>query len=235
MKKDNLLAEDIAVAQLDAELVVDYLESNPKFFEQHPRVLQRLNLKHEQHGSVSLIERQQRVLRDKVASLEDEITTLMSRAQHNERLFRQYSEMYQALLQAKSFTAATVALEQGFCERMGLSALKLKFLDNTLPIAEEFQFHADTHKQLLSRRFNENSVYLGRITKEEHKLLFADEANIQSVALVQLGEQGDLGLLVVGSQDPLHFDPAMDFLLLSQLQSLLGFLLPALLKAQGEK
>lgn len=235
MKKEDLLAEDAAVAQLDAELVVDYLEGNPKFFEQHPRVLQRLNLKHEQQGSVSLIERQQKVLRDKVASLEDEITTLMSRAQHNEQLFCKYSEMYQKLLQAHDFDAAVHALEQGFCEHMGLSALNLKFSDNSLQIADKFQFHADTHKQLLSRRFNENSVYLGRITKEEHKLLFADEANIQSVALVQLGEQGELGLLIVGSQDPLHFDPSMDFLLLSQLQSLLGYLLPALLKVQGKK
>lgn len=235
MKKDNLLAEDMAVAQLDAELVVDYLEANPKFFEQHPKVLQRLSLKHEQQGSVSLVERQQRVLRDKVASLEDEITSLMARAQHNEQLFRKYSAIYRSLLQAQNFSEAVGALENGFCNNMGLSALTLKLFDNQLPIAQEFQLHADTHKQLLSRRFNENSVYLGRITKEEHKLLFSEGDNIQSVALVQIGEQGELGLLIVGSKDPLHFDPAMDFLLLSQLQSLLGFLLPVLLQAEGEK
>jgi len=241
MKKENVLKEDAAVAQLDAELVVEYLEANPKFFEQHPRVLQRLSLKHEQQGSVSLVERQQRVLREKVATLEEEITTLMSRAQQNEKLFRQYSEMYQALLQAPDFDAVMAALEHGFCEQMGLPALSLKFVDNALPVAEQYQFHADTHKQLLSRRFNENSVYLGRITKEEHKLLFADNANIQSVALIQVstqkesGTQAELGLLIVGSQDPLHFDPAMDYLLLSQLQSLLGFILPEMLKREGKK
>lgn len=234
MNRENLSAEDTAIAQLDAELVADYLEANPKFFEQHPAVLQRLSLKHEQQGSVSLVERQQKVLRDKVANLEDEITALMAQAQSNEQLFRKYSAMYQAILQAKSFASVVSALEAGFCEQMGLSALNLKFFDKALPVTEKFQFHADTHKQLLSRRFNENTVYLGRVSNEEHKLLFADEANIQSVAIVQLGEQGELGLLIVGSQDPLHFDPAMDLLLLSQLQSLLGFVLPPLLKSEGE-
>ncbi|MFU8784460.1 DUF484 family protein [Aliidiomarina sp.] len=222
-----------AVAQLDAAMVVDYLQSHPDFFEQQPEVLAHLNMKHQAQGSVSLIERQQRALRDKIAALEDEITALMANAQHNELLFRRYSNLYQQLLKANGFAELVAVLENTFTQEMGLTACSLKLFDNALAVPEQYQFSADTHKQLLSRRFQGQPVYLGRLSQDEQKLLFSAEQQVQSAALLQLGAQGELGILAVGSRDSLHFEPAMDFLLISQLQVLLGFLLPGMLSSEN--
>jgi uncharacterized protein YigA (DUF484 family) len=58
--------------------------------------------------------------------------------------------------------------------------------------------------------------------------LFADqEAN--SVALLLIGDLGELGILAIGSKDPSHFNPDMDTLLITQLQQVLGILLPKML------
>ena len=97
MNKEKQIAQELDISAIDAELVADYLRANPDFFAHYPNVLQRLNLKHQQDGSVSLIERQQRVLREKITALEDEITALMSQAQRNEK---NLSWLQRALLSA---------------------------------------------------------------------------------------------------------------------------------------
>ena len=72
---------------LTDELVVSYLQDNPEFFNRNNDLMTGLRLNDEQRGTVSLVERQQQQLRQKVYALEDEITQLMSVANHNEQLF----------------------------------------------------------------------------------------------------------------------------------------------------
>ena len=50
---------------LSAQAVHDYLATHPDFFEQNPSLLSALNLPHSSGGTVSLIERQISVLRQK--------------------------------------------------------------------------------------------------------------------------------------------------------------------------
>lgn len=235
MSKDKSLATELDTTQLDAEMVADFLRANPDFFEQYPKVLMRMNLRHQQDGSVSLVERQQRVLRDKVAALEDEITALMAHAKRNEQVFKGYSELYRKLLKCDTLDAVIGHLETTFREQFSLPELSLKFFDSPLTLPEQFTFTADTHRQLLSRRFKDERVFLGRLPKEEIKLLFHQDEHIKSVALVLLGEKGEVGMLAVGSKDPLHFDPMMDYLLITQLQDVLAVVLPKVLGAhRGE-
>jgi uncharacterized protein YigA (DUF484 family) len=46
---------------------------------------------------------------------------------------------------------------------------------------------------------------------------------------VLLGDKRDLGILAIGSADPIHFDPDMDTLLIKQLQEFLNVSMPGLL------
>ncbi|WP_185960755.1 DUF484 family protein [Aliidiomarina halalkaliphila] len=231
MSKDKVLATELDTTQLDADMVADFLRANPDFFEHYPNVLVRMNLRHQQEGSVSLMERQQRALREKVTSLEDEITALMTQARRNEQIFKGYSVLYRKLLKCDSLDAVIDHLQDTFRDQLALPELSLKFFDSPVALPEQFTFSADTHKQLLSRRFEEEKVYLGRLPKDELKLLFREEEHIQSVALVLLGQDGELGMLAVGSKDPLHFDPTMDYLLITQLQDVLAVVLPRVLGA----
>lgn len=213
---------------VDDSLIAEYLQENPDFFENHPQLLQQLSLRHEQRGSVSLVERQQQVLRQRIMQLEEEITDLMVTARRNEELFRAYSELYVALLECSSLAAVMDALQQTFAQQLNMPALSLKFFDSPIELDEQFTFAADTHKKLLSKRFSNSQVYLGRLTEDEKRLLFPDEP-IASVALLLLGERGELGMLAIGNHDAGHFEPAMDTLLVRQLQALLSKVLPPLL------
>ncbi|MGQ4277453.1 DUF484 family protein [Pseudidiomarina sp. E22-M8] len=214
---------------VDDTLIAAYLEENPDFFDRHPQLLQQLSVRHQAQGAVSLVERQQQVLRQRVQHLEEEITELMVTARRNEELFRYFSELYVKLLQSDSLAEVMDSLQQTFSEQLQMPALTLKFFDSPLELETQFTFAADTHKQLLSKRFREDSIYLGRLTTDEQKLLFPGES-IASVVLLLLGEKGELGMLAIGNHDAGHFEPAMDTLLVKQLQVLLSQILPPLLQ-----
>ncbi|RUO53353.1 MULTISPECIES: DUF484 family protein [Pseudidiomarina] len=214
---------------VDDSLIAAYLEENPDFFERHPELLQRLSVKHQSKGAVSLVERQQQVLRQRVQQLEEEITELMVTARRNEELFRYFSQLYVKLLQSASIDEVMDSLQQTFSEQLQMPALSLKFFDSPLELEEQFTFAADTHKQLLSKRFRDDSIYLGRLSADEQRLLFPDES-IASVVLLLLGDKGELGMLAIGNHDAGHFEPAMDTLFVKQLQVLLTQVLPPLLQ-----
>lgn len=229
MNEQKSTAEQLSDELLDASLVIEYLEQHPNFFEQHPQVLASMNMRHQQAGSVSLVERQQRILREQIVALQEEITALMGNARRNEKIFKGYSALYVELLNCHSLEQVLACLEQTFREQLGIPELSLKFFDSPVELPEQFTFTSDTHKQLLSKRFVEKPIYMGRLTNEEQKLLFQDE-RVESVALVLLGQQRELGMLAFGSKDPAHFDPDMDYLLITQLQALLSVILPRLLQ-----
>lgn len=213
---------------IDDSLIRAYLEENPDFFERHDDLLNSLTVSHERKGTVSLVERQQQKLRERVNQLEEEITELMINARRNEAIFKAYSELYVRLLKCRTLQQAIDALRNTFEEDLGLSALTLKLFDSPIEVSDQLVFAADTHRQLLSKRFDDSPIYLGRLTEQERKLLFQDEA-VHSVALMSLGEQGEVGMFAVGSGQADHFEPAMDPLLINQLQALLSALLPRLL------
>src|SRR5690554_4242512 len=223
----------ISAPIVDDTLIAEYLEENTDFFERHPQLLQQLSLRHQERGTVSLVERQQQVLRQRIIQLEEEITDLMVHARRNEELFRVYSELYVELLACTDLATVMDALQNTFAEQLNMPALSLKFFDSPIELDEQFTFAADTHKMLLSKRFQNSAVYLGRLTAEEKKLLFPNEA-INSVALLLLGKKGELGMLAIGNHDAGHFEPAMDTLLVRQLQALLSRILPPLLQHQSQ-
>ena len=65
-------ARGLAAADTEEEAIAGYLQHNPEFFERHQAVLARLRLPHARGGStISLVERQIEVLREKQAALED--------------------------------------------------------------------------------------------------------------------------------------------------------------------
>lgn len=222
--------------RLDDQLITEYLQENPDFFLHNSELLTHLTLHSQQHGAVSLVERQQRVLREQITALQDEITTLMGHARRNERIFRSYSDLYIKLLQATSFEQIIECLSHTFILELGLSQLELKLLPPDLAIDDKHRFAADTHWQRISKRFNDGPVYLGRLTQDEKRALFGqsggqeiEASGVESVALVQLGDATPVGVLALSSHDPSHFAPAMDYLLISQLQALLSIRLPDIL------
>lgn len=207
---------------VDAEQVSTYLLKNPEFFAQFPQVIEKINIPHEHKGSVSLVELQSEQLREKVKSLSHKLDQLIDIAKQNEIIYRVYADLNMRILKCTNIESLTLLLEEVIQDNLRFSAVVLKPFTgvDALP---EIQRRLFTEKH-----FKQNKFFFGRLSEHERKLLFADqEAN--SVALLLIGDLGELGILAIGSKNPGHFNPDMDTLLITQLQQFLGVLLPKML------
>ena len=50
MNEHKSAALELTESSVDEELVTDYLEQNPDFFDRHPNLLVRMNMRHQQAG-----------------------------------------------------------------------------------------------------------------------------------------------------------------------------------------
>ena len=77
-------ARGLAAADSEEESIAAYLQRHPEFFERHQALLARLKLPHARGGStISLVERQIEVLREKQAQLEGKLAELVRVARAN--------------------------------------------------------------------------------------------------------------------------------------------------------
>ena len=207
---------------IDAEQVAAYLLENPDFFSQFPRIVEKIVIPHAHKGSVSLVELQSEQLRKKVRSLSHKLNQLISIAKQNEAIYRVYADLNLRILKSTNIDDLTFILEEVIQENLQLASVTLKPFKGAHALPEIQQ------RLFIEKRFKRDKFFFGRLSDHERKLLFADqEAN--SVALLLIGDLGELGILAIGSKDPGHFNPDMDTLLITQLQQFLGILLPKML------
>lgn len=215
---------------LSDEVVASFLADNPEFFNRHPELMTSLRLNDQQRGTVSLVERQQQQLRQKVHGLEEEITELMAIANQNEQLFVLYSDLYLRLLDCQTADELLDCLYRATTELLSLSDLRLW-------LANPSEFHHDCIinkdcSDILESRLSDDEYYFGRIQQSEQETIF-DGKHQGSVVLIRLHHnEQPLGFLAISSQDAEHFDPRMDTLLLSQFRRLVAKLLHQHLFAQ---
>ena len=207
--------------EMNAQDIQHYLRQHPEFFSQFPDIVEQLIIPHGERGSVSLVELQSEQLRKKNRLLTHKLSQLISVAKQNEEIYRIYADLNIRLLACRFFSEIQDTLEEVVLEKLKLSAVTLKSFSgaNALP---EIQ-----RKLFIEKRFKKECFFFGRLGQHENQLLFP-VGKVESVALMLLGEKGDLGILAIASSDPGHFNPDMDTLLITQLQQFLNILLPNL-------
>lgn len=223
-KSELKLSTDFDKDTLHASDIADYLSSHPDFFVKHTHLLEELDIPHVHKGSVSLVELQSEQLRKKVRLLNYKLSQLISIARQNEQIYRVYADLNLRLLAVKNMEEMQFVLEEVMQERLKLESVVIK------PFLGAHAFPEIQRRLFLEKRFRRDKFFFGRLSEHEKKLLFPEqEAN--SVALLLLGDLGELGLLAVSSKDPSHFNPDMDTLLITQLQQFLSILFPKLTQA----
>lgn len=202
--------------------IASYLRSHPDFFERHAPLLLRLRLPH-QAGSatVSLVERQVSMLRQRNAELERQLKDLVAVAKANNTLVENIHQLCVRLLRAEGLEAKLEQLEVSLREDFGSEhAILVLFKSSALRegLREGFvkQFDAgDPKLRPFSAFLRAARPRCGSLRDSQREVLFEREADgIVSAAMVPLGEGARLGFLVIGSRDPDHFHPGkrMDFL-----------------------
>ena len=217
----DMLSDFDDINEVTEHSVKRYLQKHPEFFIDHPELIEKLAIPHDQKGSVSLVELQGEQLRKKNRALSHKLNQLISIAKQNEEIYRVYADLNLQLLSCRFFSEVQDVLEDVMSKKLRMSAVTLK------PFSGAHALPEIQRKLFIEKRFKKECFFFGRLSQHEQHLLF-DDASVESVALMLLGDRGDLGILAIGSRDAGHFNPDMDTLLITQLQQFLNILLPNL-------
>lgn len=221
-------ARGLAAVETEEESVARYLQHNPDFFERHQPLLSRLQLPHARSGStISLVERQVEVLREKQASLEEKLADFVRVARSNDAIAERMHRFTRRLLRAGSRDLALQNIEAGLRQDFDAFTSVLLLIGSEKTSVDERFLRMlaadDPGLKSFEALFASGKPRCGQVRDSQRELLFGTEANdIGSVALVPLGEKGALGLLALGSNDRDRFHPGMSTEFLARLAELIS-------------
>ncbi len=206
---------------LTAEVVAQYLQEQPDFFNGRESLIERLSLPHQQQGTVSLVGIQLKRQRDRIEALEEEITALMSLAARNDKTFYEFMSLQEVLLKCSDFNSVIQAI------RATARSLNLKSYVKLLN--HEQAPHAlsmDSWQRFSANHLNGKEAYLGRLRQADRDSLFSDDnaPELGSYVVLPLKRQFAQGILAFSSEDGGHFQPEMDTLFLRHLSYLVSYL-----------
>jgi uncharacterized protein YigA (DUF484 family) len=221
-------ARGLTAPETEEEAIARYLQLNPDFFERHQPLLSRLRLPHARSGStISLVERQVEVLREKHAALEERLAEFVRVARSNDAIADRMHRFTRRLLRAGSRDTVLQNIEAGLRQDFdSFNSVLLLIGDEKTHVDERFLrviAAGDASLKSFDALFASGKPRCGQVRDSQRELLFGTEAeDIGSVALVPLGEKGALGLLALGSNDRDRFHPGMSTEFLARLAELIS-------------
>jgi uncharacterized protein len=223
----------------DLEATIDaYLRDHPEFFIRYADLTENLRIPHPCRPAISLLEYQNRLLREQGQRLRDKLLELVAIARDNDRLAGRVQRLALGLLDARGgldellhgvkailreeFRADCVALCLAIPPTVGLSAVEEFLRPDVFGLFEDV--------------FRAGRPRCGRLSPEQAAALFADGADrVASAALIPLGSEEWRGLLAVGSGDARRFYPGVGTLFLERIGELVSQTLRARLLAGGQR
>lgn len=216
--------------EISEEAVHHYLAAHPDFFEHNVRLLSSLNLPHSSGGTVSLVERQVSVLRQKDLKLRRQLKELISVARANDVLAAKIHELAMQLMAARDLGMTITALEEAMRSGFGADqAVLIVFGDpeafDDIDTGRFFRvvMKKDPSLKPFATFMNGSGARCGQIRDAQSEFLFRDDAEeIGSAALVPIGKGAEIGFLAVGSVDSDRFHPGMSIDFLTRLGELIA-------------
>lgn len=208
--------------ELSEDAIRNYLEAHPDFFERHKALLGAMELPHATGGTVSLIERQISMLRQKDLKLQRKLKELIQVAIDNDVIASKIHQLSVQLLSKSDLATTIAAIEEAARAGFGADqAVLVLFRDpESFSDSDTSRFFRaikrdDAGLKPFGTFLGSKSPRCGQVRDAQKDFLFrADAEEIGSVALVPLGNKAELGFLAFGSSDADRFHPGMstDFL-----------------------
>ena len=208
----------VEIAEVDEGSVASYLAATPEFFDRHAQLLSKIRLPDARGGgtTVSLLERQVEVLRERNRQLERKVKDFVDVARENDALGTRVLAMARRLIGVKDRAAAIGAIETALREDFDAAQSVLVLTPAAAPAgAADSRFLRIVAADAPAMRtfetlFTSGKPRCGQLRDSQRDFLFgADAPEVGSVALVPLGARGSLGLLACGSNDLQRFNPTM--------------------------
>jgi hypothetical protein len=220
----------LAAKENEEDTIAAYLQHNPDFFERHQALLTRLRIPHARGGStISLVERQIEVLREKHAAIEGKLAELVSVARANDAIADKLHRFTRKLLRARSRAEAVTLIEASLREDFDAFHGVLVLIGEYPELAPQRFVRSvaqeDAGLKSFETLFASGKPRCGQVRDTQRDFLFGQDANdIGSVALVPLlaEKAGPLGVLALGSTDRDRFHPGMSTEFLGRMADLIA-------------
>ena len=211
---------------IEAE-ITRYLRQHPDFFLRHPGLLTELKIPHASGRAVSLVERQVETLRNQLQDYQQQLDELVKVAKENDALQSRMQRLTLELIDAATFEEVLTALEDELHDSFQADAVELR-LFSASQLSEHVADDLPEHSTVFENFFKQERPICGPLAPGQLDYLFGAEADeIASAALIPLHSDGVLGLLAIGSRDPLRFVPQQGTVFLSRLGEIISHTLKA--------
>ncbi len=197
--------------ELSDDEIARYLRAHPDYFQRHPGLLALLELPHASGGTVSLVERQVAILRERNIDMRKRFTQLVGTANTNDGLFDKTRALTLELLDANDLAdlddVIAHSLKSGF---KADSVACFVSHPNSVPPLKHIHYCASAQQLPMLQLTQSTGASCGPLRSDEFARLFAShDRQDGSAAIVQL-RHGDLvGVLAIGSHDPERFSADM--------------------------
>jgi hypothetical protein len=200
--------------------VARFLRTNPKFFEQHPELLETIRVTHPYGGrAIPLAERQTVALREKARVLEGRLGELIRFGEENDAISEKVHRLSTALVGAPDFAALAHALYFHLREDFAVPHVALRVWGKSVPV--DFDESGAVSDVQRSQATAMGAPQCGPAAGNPFVPWFGEVAeHVRSLALVPLGQTAPIGLLALGSEDPQRFFPEMGTLYLRRIGEL---------------
>ncbi|HET9351788.1 MAG TPA: DUF484 family protein [Burkholderiales bacterium] len=205
---------------MNADDIARYLRTHPQFFDQHPELLETINVPHPYGGrAIPLAERQTVALREKLKMLEGRLAELLQFGEENDAISEKVHRLSVALGGARDFPALAAALYFHLREDFAVPHVALRVWGKSVPADFDEARPVDEAQRLHAAAMA--APQCGPAAGNPFVPWFGEAAeHVRSVALVPLGQTAVFGLLALGSEDAKRFYPDMGTLYLRRIGEL---------------
>ncbi len=214
-----------ANTEVDADLIAAYLREHRDFFVAHKGLLVDLNLPHSPGKTVSLVERQVEILRERNVDMRRRMNDLLETARINDTLFAKTRSLTLAVLDTVTLQALNEVLATHI-----LADFEADFVACHLYVTkpeqsgplDHFFFHGE--EPAFSQLIQNQMTTLTTLRAGELDQIFpiTTHDGSGSAALMPLAQSNFQGLLAIGSREPAHFTSDMDTLFLDHICDVLA-------------
>ena len=205
---------------MNADDIAQFLRTHPQFLDQHPGLLETIQVPHPYGGrAIPLAERQTVALRDKARLLESKLGQLIQFGEENDAISEKVHRLSTALVAAPDFAALAHALYFHLREDFAVPHVALRVWGKSVPA--DFDESGAVSEAQRNLAVAMGAPQCGPAAGNLFVPWFGEVAeHVRSIAMIPLGQTAVIGLLALGSEDPQRFFPEMGTLYLRRIGEL---------------
>jgi len=184
-------------SQLSSNDLAGFLQDNPNIFQQHPELLELVNLS-DSRGTASLLERQVAMLKERLKQAQSKQSEFFEVARENEQISDNFSEIVVGMIGFTNLSEFATKFPAQLRNTFSIDEVSFKTVQSVERKPSDKQSYDDTVRRLTNQR----AVCDNRWPSGIMNLFFSD--SIKSAALVPMRTQtsdAPLGVLALGSTD----------------------------------